>query len=267
MILRHARTAEIAQNLEDTFEAIDERTGETLGRCEITMQENANLFPNRPVRVYLELDGTPVQDALLGAAIARAKEIAIAAKQPARIFTQIEPDNTAFLEALTVFGFKDSDGLVRMRRRTAAKNESRMLDGCVEVWDDLDDSLEEKFFLERYNQLFNEDNDLEWLDVFRAHTGFKRLLIVSPAGMVGEAAICENEGCGEILWLNTAKKWRRKGVAHHMLNLACAEFEKRGLKFTQADVQARIPGILHVMESAGFSQDSLLMRYPGIDIN
>lgn len=267
MILRHARTAQIARTVEDTFEAVDERSGAVLGKCEILVHENPNLFPSRPLRIYLEIEGSPVPDALLGAAVARAKEIAKGSGKPARIFTQIEPDDENLLAALAMFGFKDSDGLVRMRREFPFELETVMPAGCVEVQDDLDDPLEEKFFLERYNQLFNEENDFEWLHAFRARTGFKRILIVSPYGMVGESAICENDGCGEVLWLHTAKKWRRKGVARHMLHLICTEFEKRGLASAQASVQARIPGILHVMESAGFAQDKLLKRYPGIDMN
>lgn len=267
MILRHARTAQIARTVDDTFEAVDERSGAVLGKCEILTHENPNLFPSRPLRIYLEISGDPVPDALLGAAVARAKEIANAAGMPARIFTQVEPEDETLPAALSLFGFKDSDGLVLMRRGFPFDLQTEMPAGCVEVQDDLDDPLEVKFFLERYNQLFNEENDFEWLQSFRARPGFKRVLIVSPYGMVGESAICENDGCGEILWLHTAKKWRRIGVARHMLHLLCDIFEDRGLASAQASVQARIPGILHVMESAGFAQEKLLKRYPGIDIN
>ena len=35
----------------------------------------------------------------------------------------------------------------------------------------------------------------------------------------------------------------------------------------EANVRARIPHVLRMMEKMGFKQTELLMRYPGLDIN
>jgi len=267
MILRHAREPMEGLSAENTFEAIDERSGAAISSCKIYVHESAELFPARPLRIYMDIQGENVPDALLGAAVARAKEIARGIKAPCRIFTQVEAGNEDLMNSLSVLGFKDNDGLVCMRRELRENEHADLPIGCVAVRDDLDDPIEQKYFLERYNLLFSEEYDFEWLADFRSREGFKRILIVAPTGMAGEAVVWHEDGAGKICWLYTSKKWRRLGVARCLLNLACADFAEEGLAVAEAELQARIPGMLHVMESAGFRQAELLLRYPGIDIN
>lgn len=266
MILRHAREPLDNQPIENSFEAIDERSGAQLGGCTIFVHENPELFPNRPVRIYMEIQGEPAPDALLGASVARAKEIAQECGAPSRIFTQVEPSDEARMASLAALGFRDTDGLVCMRRELYTEATPALPIGCVVVKDDLDDPIEQKFFLERYNQLYNENYDFEWLQDLRANDHFQRILIVAPTGMAGEAITWHENGVGRINWLFTARKWRNKGVAKCLLELACAEFCSAGLRRAECEVQARIPGMLRLMESAGFRQAELILRYPGMDI-
>ena len=267
MILRHEREQIDELPAENTFEAVDERSGAVLGACRIYVSENEALFPTRPLRIYLDILGERVPDSLLGASVARAKEIARLSGIPGRVFTQVGPDDDERMAALKVLGFKDSDGLVLMERELASVGEPALPLGCVKVLDDLDDPLEQEYFLERYSQLYNEQYDQEWLEELRAHKGFKRILIVSSTGMVGETILWQEGDSGVITWLHTARRWRRKGVARCLMQLACAEMQRRGLKAAQAEVQARIPNLLHVMESSGFKQKQLILRYPGVDVN
>ena len=267
MILRHEREQIDELLAENTFEAVDERSGAVLGACRIYVSENEALFPARPLRIYLDILGERVPDSLLGASVARAKEIARQSGMPGRVFTQVEPKDDERLAALKVLGFKDSDGLVRMERALGEIEEPELPLGCVKVLDELDDPLEREYFLERYSQLYNEQYDQEWLEEMRAHRGFKRILIVSSTGMVGETILWQEEDRGVITWLHTARRWRRKGVARCLLQLACAELQGRGLRAAQAEVQARIPNLLHVMERSGFQQRQLILRYPGVDVN
>ena len=266
MILRHPREAVDGQPIENSFEAIDENSGATLGNCTIYTHMSPQLFPARPMRIYLEIQGNPAPDALLGAAFARAKEMAVQSQNASRIFTQVEPADEVRMSSLKTLGFKDNDGLVRMRRDSLQSQNIPLPIGCVVVQDDLDDPIEEKYFLERYNQLFSEDYDFEWLQDFRNKAGFKRILLVAPTGMAGEAVVWQEEKAGVIGWLQTSKKWRRMGVARCLLELCCASFFKSGLECATAEVQVRIPHVLRSMESAGFRQAELILRYPGIDI-
>ena len=267
MILRHEREQIDDLPAENTFEAVEERSGKTLGTCRIYVGENDALFPTRPLRIYLDILGDDVPDALLGASVARAKEIARQSRMPSRVFTQVDPADLTRMEALSVLGFRDSDGLVLMERGRQDIEEPALPLGCVKVMDDLDDPLEQQYFLERYNQLYNEACDQEWLEELRAHPGFKRILIVTSTGMAGETILWQEDDHGVLFWLHTARRWRRKGVATCLLQLACQELASRGLATAQAEVQARIPNLLKVMERSGFRQSRLILRYPGVDVN
>lgn len=267
MLLRRPREPVQGQPRENTFEAMDEHSGERLGACTIFVHENDELFPSRPVRIYLDIEGSPVPDALLGAAVARAKEISRSYQKPCRIFTKLMPDDSENMETLRSLGFRDNDGVIVFSRDLPCEEQFRLPAGCVTVMDELDDSIEQKFFLERWNLLFGEQRDFDWLDAFRNGTGFKRILIVSPTGMVSECAIWQEDGIGRIGWIYTAKRWRRMNAAVKLLELACAEFARREIFTVNAEVQARIPYIMKVFEKAGFVQDSLIYHLPGIDID
>ena len=55
MILRHVREPKDGQIAENTFEAVDERSGAAICTCAIYVHENADLFPARPIRIYLDI--------------------------------------------------------------------------------------------------------------------------------------------------------------------------------------------------------------------
>lgn len=266
MMLRHAREPVDGQPVENTFLAIDERTGEQMGACTIFCDDNPNLYPARPYQVRLQLDGDPIPDRLLGAAVARARELCAASGQACRLYTRCAPDDEALLDSLLLLGFKDNDGLVKMSLRLPALQEYRLPAGCTVVMDDLSDPLEQKYFLERYNQLYNTDHDFAWLQSYIQRDSFKRILVISATGMAGEILIWRERHCGVIGYMQTARRWRRLGVGTSLVGLACQEFSKMHLYSAEANVRARIPYVLKLMEKLGFNQSELLMRYPGVDI-
>ena len=53
MLLKHAREPIDGQSIENTFEAIDERTGALLASCVIYTHMNEALYPTRPLRILL----------------------------------------------------------------------------------------------------------------------------------------------------------------------------------------------------------------------
>ena len=266
MILKHMREPVDGLRAEDTFEALDERSGETLSTCVIYARKCPELFPARPVRVYIDISEDSAPDAMLGAAVARAREIAVQSGEPARIFAQVRPDDADRMTSLATLGFKDTDGLVRMRRELPASEPEELPYGCVLVRDVLEDPIEQKYFLERRNRLFSESRSFDWLHEFRAQEGFGRVLIVSQAGMAGEIIHWKESGAGVIGWLHVAKKWRRRGISQRLIELACADMYDDGIVRVEAEIQVRVPGLLRTMEKASFRQSELLYRSPGIDI-
>ena len=267
MILRHSRIPVDGQPAENTFYALDERSGDILGKSVIYAERNPVLFPVRPLQVRIQLDRADVPDQLLGATITRARQICALSGEHCRIYAHCAPNDAALMDRLSPFGFQDTDGLVRMQLRLPVPRTGKAPAGCSIVYDDLSDPMEQKYFLERYNQLFNVDHDIEWLQQYIDRQDFTRILAVSPSGMAGEVLLWREQYSGVIGFIQTSKRWRRLGVASYMLSLACEAFEQMDLYCAEASIRVRHPHMLKLMTKAGFSQTELLMRYPGIDIN
>ena len=268
MILRNPREPLFGEPVENGFEAIDEKTGEQLGCCVVHPEPNPVLFPMRPNNFRLEFDGEFLAfGKTLGAAMALARSLVAAEGKPSRIYAECQPNDELFLSALSEYGFHDNDGLVRMCQDGKALPATSMPTGCVIVEDDLSDPMERKFFLERYNQLFQIERDHDWLAQCSQRDGFGRILMVASTGLAGELVCWLEDGVGKIGFIHTTKRWRNMGIARHLLTLACEKLWDEGAQIVEADVRARIPLLLRTLESAGFKQTNLLMRYPGVDIN
>ena len=267
MILRHSREPVDGQPVENTFVAIDEVTGNQLGACTIFCDDNPALYPNRPYQVRMQLDGDSIPDRLLGASFARAREICADSGKLCRLYTRCAADDEELLDSLRALGFRDNDGLVKMRLRLPVLQDYRMPAGCALVQDDLSDPIEQKYFLERYNQLYNTDHDFAWLHSYIHRDAFKRILVVSATGMAGEILIWKERENGVIGYIQTSRRWRHLGVGTALVAIACEEFAKMHLYSAEVNVRVRIPHVLTMMEKLGFRQAELLMRYPGIDIN
>ena len=153
-----------------------------------------------------------------------------------------------------------------MRRPLPAGKNAPVPAGCVVVQDELDDPIEQKFFLERYNQLYGESYDFDYFQQLCANPLFKRILLVAPTGMVGEVVLWREGNAGRLFWLFTARKWRNMGVAKCLVDLACDYFYSKFLTSITVEIQARVPNLLKAMERMGFRQDSLICRYPGTDV-
>ena len=265
--LRHFREPVNGQPVENTFEAVDDYSGEQLGACVIYADDNPALFPARPYHVRLELEGDPIPDALLGAAVARGRELCVASGKYCRLYTRCHPYDDALLASLEDMGFRDNDGLVRMRKSLPSEFDFRLPPGCTELRDDLSDPTEQRYFLERYNDLYNSQHDMAWLARFMRRDDFTRIQLVSSTDLAGEILIWREDEVGVIGYIQTSRRWRRLGVATCLLGLASRCFERLGLENAEASVRVRIPHILKTMENVGFRQIDLLMRYPGLDVD
>lgn len=267
MILRNQKGKYDGIVSENAFEAVDPRSGEVYGTCTVTEERVPLLFPDRPYHVRLDINGADeALDMLLGAAFARARALCMAQPEPARIYASCAPDDDEMLARLRNYGFRDNDGLMRMRCKMTYNEAPKPPMGCVIVQDSLEDAREQRYFLERYNGLSVESRDARWLAGLAARRGFRRILTVAPTGMAGEVVVWMDGETGVIEFFDTARRWRNAGVAGCMLSLACGYLIENGAREAVADVRAKVPHARRTLEKAGFEPDTLLRRYPGLDI-
>ncbi|MEF9973185.1 MAG: hypothetical protein RSJ41_08000 [Clostridia bacterium] len=268
MIIRHAAESAAGLDTQNTFVAFDDLE-DALGEATVLDSMADMLCPARPHHLLIRAKCLgEARDALLGAATARALMLArMEPDAPARIYTECPPDDEEQMHALETLGYRDDDGLIRMRRTLARGPIVRTLPaGCTIVRDYLLDEDESKFFLERYNATFARTRDMAWLKGLKNLPDFARMLVVSPSGLAGELLVWSDGSSGVIGIVETTPAWQMRGVASYLMELGRLYFLERRLREAYFDVWTRLTGAVRLAATSGFRPDQMLMRYPGIDV-
>ena len=265
MFLRHMTRLPEGIEAADTFEYVDEETGDVSASAIEYRTDCPTLYPSRPLQISIEFDGDPVPDTLLGATVARARRVVMVSNTAARVYTHCDPRDSAFIDQLAAFGFKDDDGLVRMRRHTSDGKRVTIPSGYTIIRDALMDSMEQKLFLERYNRLYGSAHSPEWLERYIGRDHFLRLMALGRTGIAGEVTVWVEDNIGVIGYVNTMRQYRRHGIASALITLACDWFEQCGVHIAEVNLQEKIPYMADALTKLGFTQTSTLLRYPGID--
>ena len=269
MKITHFREPLDGLAIENTFSAYDSN-GSIIGRASVHPMMLPQFLPARPHQILLRVEAEPeALDALYGAAITRARVLAMQKGCPARIYTDIKPNDPVQMEHLSLFGFQDDDGLVSMAADLlpGVVYDDTDFKGFAVAEDLLDDQYERPMFLKRYNALYSDDKDLNWLTWIASQPDFRRFMLVDEKGMVGEVLTWTVNGCGVIGFIYTAEDKRRRGVALYMLDTVRRYLTSIGVYRAAFEVRVKAPGLVKLAEKAGYRQVKRLRAYPGIDIN
>ena len=269
MKVRHPIDSLHGQPPENAFIAYDEQ--ETpVGECSVTPVWAEIVYPERPLRLHIRINGHPqALDVLLGAATARAflmiRQLSDSAR--ARIYTDCEVDDLEKLKSLESMGFVDDDELVRMRRMLRPGPVVMALPaGHTIVQDKLEDEIERRFFLERYNKVLGQDKSEAWLHQLSEREGFFRLLMVDRGGLAGELIAYEENKVGIIRYLFTEKESRRQKVGSYLIELARQVWVERGIQEGIIDLCSSQQSAVRTLASCGYRFETVLMKHPGIDV-
>ncbi|MEA4897623.1 hypothetical protein ACH6CV_00415 [Bacillota bacterium Meth-B3] len=268
MIIRHGAEELYGQSVQNTFVAYDDLE-EELGQAVVIESHLAVLCAGRPHHLMIRTQcESEARDALIGAATARALQLArMEPGLAARVYTECEPDDENRMRALEALGYRDDDGLVRMRKHLSRGPIVKPLPaGCTIVRDYLIDEDESRFFIERYNLTFARTRDLNWLKSLKALPNFARLLVVANTGLAGELLTWSDGDAGVVGIICVAPAWQRKGAASYLLELSRLYWLDKGLREAYFDVWTRLTGAVRLAATSGFRPEKMLMRYPGIDV-
>lgn len=249
---------------DNTFIARED-DGTPVGACTV-QPRRMGLFPDMPRQYVIEAEGDDrALHVLYGAAVARARALAAQTNAPARVYAEVGVGDERALEVLHALGFSDGDGVVRTYRRVTGQMNVRLMpEGCTIVRDFLADETERRFFLERYNACFGMRCDEEWLEEITSQPDFARILMVSPDDLCGELLVWTEDGEGVIGIIQTARRWRRQGVASYLIEDARLYFASLGLSYSHFDAWIEAPGCLPLARGLGYTGEDPLMLYPSL---
>ena len=268
MKIRHAIDPINQKEIVNAYVAFD-HLGLEIGNADVLETMHKALFPTRPLHLQVRAHcSDDALFALMGAATTRALVLARRNRGvPARIFTQVDPNDKVRMDALRTQGYVDNDGLMRMTKDIGHGPLTAPLPkGCVAVADDLSDDMEDQFFIERYNTIFSADVDVDWLNELKQRPYFRRFLLVAQDGLAGELLTWADGNAGVVGAIQTPPHWRRKGVASYLLDLVAQYWADMGLTTAYFDIWLRLQNATRLAEACGFQSGRLLKKYPGIDV-
>lgn len=249
------------------FAAYDE-IGICRGQCVIRRRDLSRVYAARPIQYEIAVTcDEESRDLLWSAAVTRARVVAAEEPLPSRVFTVLRTDDGETAELLTALGMSMDDGLVRYHKRVTGEKVYLPIPAlCAIRRDFLAKEDEMRKCLTRYNETFAENKKRDWLEDIAARPDFARILMVSTEELCGEALLWRSGASGVIGVLQTAPKWRRKGVASYLMEDARKYFESIGIMNMTVDVRLSAPGNRALAKKNGFIADETVLVYPYIDI-
>ena len=252
---------------DNKFIAVDS-AGKRVGTGSVSRRFVPRIFPDCPVQIVISVSCQPeCRDLLYGAAVTRARLIAMRESEPCRIFADLDVNDREGLEVLRALGFGGGDGINRMVRPVTDERITLPVPvHCTIVRDFLENEEERKKCLRRYNECFGEERDMAWLKKLSQKRDFARILMVSPSELCGELMVWSQGYTGVIGILQVARAWRRKGVGSYLVEDARKYFASIGLKDMSFDVWLSSPGCLPLARKCGFRKGEMVRLYPKLEV-
>ncbi len=253
----------IKRTSENKYVALDDHDIK-IGSCAVARRELPRIFPDAPTQYVIKVScDDECRDLLYGAAVTRARLIALKQQQPCRIFADMDVNDKKGLEVIRALGFGGGDGINRMVRPVTDERITFPVPvHCTIVRDFLENEDERQKCLKRYNECFGTDYDKSWLKKIYTRRDFARILMVSPSELCGELMVWSQGYTGVIGIIQVARAWRRKGVASYLIEDARKYFASIGLKNMVFDVWLSSPGSLPLAKKCGFHKGEMLKLYP-----
>lgn len=226
------------------------------------------LYPEQPLRYYLQIDAQPqARELLFGALIARCHQLHAQQPQyPARVYAMISPDNLDMLNFYNRMGMKNGDAeeiyrfrLPETRRRVPMSMQFYTIPlGTVE---------NQNMFLERMNQYRIQPILPDKLTLWQNQQHFLALGFFQGTMPVCET-ICIASGTEACLMaLYTRSEYRRQGVARAMLDSTFEILRSYGVQTVTAQVFKADPAQQRLLARYNPEFIRSLNMMPGMDLN
>ena len=221
---------------ENVFLVTDDM-GASAGTGFVVYQHLPHLYPDRPVNIYFQSEGT--QDALYmlyGALVARARQLRdISPGEPARIYTCLDPSDQRAIDFYQHGGMNCEDREVRVRLAIPG-GEVRVPMGCAMEPTPMHTPEQQIGFLDRLNQNDVTHIDPTFLTQLMQTRHFHATGLFSAGQLAGEALVAGNGSYAELMAFYITPAFRRKGLGTALCRwtlwaLSCAGVQNVGARF------------------------------------
>ena len=226
-----------------------------------------DMFPQRPVNLYMQLDAQPsCQYMLFGALLARAYQMRSQSPHlPARLYTQLAVDDARSMDFFLSNGFllDDAEDLVRF---SVPEEEGRVPMGCTIANVPLHGEFEQQSFLMRLNQSRIAALDINALGECMQRPHFLALGIYRGDEVIGEALLSGSGDRVNLAAMYIRPPYRRMGMGKVLLQRALSIVKQEGVTQAEALVLRRSAAQCALARSFGARFIHTTCFYPGINM-
>ena len=228
MIIQHPVSDYQGMPPENVFFAYNDQKIQ-LGTGYVVQFTQGELYPDQPLHIFTQIDSQPSARCLLfGALIARAGVIRTMAKQPARLYTQIDGKNIETLRFFEQMGFKNDDsedlyGFQLPYGRAAAPV-------GFEYWQSPLGSPEDELqLLARINRYRIQPVSRDYLTLWRQQEHFLALAYYRQGQIACECIFTGIGRSATLLSIYTVPELRRQHLASQLLDAASYHLREQGV--------------------------------------
>ena len=267
MRLTHPQATFRGGPAEDTFFAADDRQIQ-LGTGYIIPCVQQEMYPARPLNLYIEIEAQPsARSMLFGALLARAEVLrGQYPGMPARLYTQLDVKNADMAAFYQRCGLKmdDAEDLFYFQLPYAAIGKTPM--GVQYASVPLENDAQQDAFLQRLNAMRITPIQRDQLTLWREQPGFLALGFYRSGRPVCELLTAGTGTQAMLIAVYTRSEFRNQGMAKQLINQASAILRERGMEGMYAYIFRRNTPQVALMQglNANFVRTTALL--PGIDL-
>ena len=266
MQISHPQTEYQGIAPENVFFVTDDRQIQT-GTGYVVRFMQGELYPERPLHLFLQLDTKPSARALMfGALLARADQLrAEMPDRPARLYTQADPNDRELLQFYETCGMRNDDGEDRYRFPLPTANLQPPIGMQFNTVPLMDENSRDQF-LYRLNQYRIPPFTRDYLTFWEQQPHFMAMGFYRNNRPVCETIITGGGDTATLLMIYTDAQYRRQGLAGKLLSCVSTYLQEQGVKYMYAHVFRRNAAQNGLMRHLGAALMGTVTALPGMDL-
>ncbi|NLC33602.1 MAG: GNAT family N-acetyltransferase [Clostridiales bacterium] len=235
----------------------------------IILSMNPQMYPQKPLEIYLHIEAQPsARDLLLGALLGRAEQIK--AGYPGlsgRIYTELASGNWEMLNFYSRNGFANTDAQEEYVMPVPPGMAQTPM-GCQLASVPLSSQQEQYNFLQRLNAHRMTPISLDFLTLQMQQPYFMALGFYRGGQPLAEMLLSGGSPeSSALISIYTRSEYRRKGIAKALVLSAAALLRERNARQIVTQIYSRCPAQMGLMKSFGATRRRIVTILPAIELN
>ena len=252
---------------EDVFFVASDRYVQ-LGMGFVVLSMNAQMYPEKPLELYLNIEAQPTaRDLLLGALLGRGEQLrAMYPQLKGRIYTELTPNNWEMLNFYNRNGFQNADAQEEHVFPVPLQAPQTPM-GCQFASVPLGTPAEQHAFLQRLNAHRMTPIGMDFLTLQMQQPYFMALGFYRGGQPVAEMLLTGTmPDSAALVMIYTRQEYRRKGMARALLYSAAALLRDRGAQQLVTQIYSRSEAQTGLVKSLGGTRRRIVTILPSLDI-